>query len=47
MYSKAQAESQVPQLEKDLEEAQLKWADLAKECSVLVAQVKKAPQLEA
>ena len=35
MYSKAQAKSQVPQLEKDLDEARLKWADLANERNVL------------
>ena len=31
MYNKVKADSQVPQLEKDLEEASLKWVDLAQE----------------
>ena len=31
MYSKVPADSQVPQLEKALEEAQMKWANLDKE----------------
>ena len=34
MYSKAQAESRVPQLEKDLMEARLKLVDLAKDHNV-------------
>ena len=47
IYSKVKADSRVPQLEKDLEEARLKWVDLAKERVVLVAEVKKVPKLEA
>ena len=31
MYNKVPADSQVPQLEKALEEARMKWANLAKE----------------
>ena len=41
------ADSQVPQLEKDLEEARLKWAYLARERTNLAANVKKVPKLEA
>ena len=47
MYSKVQTDSRVPQLEKDLEQAQLKWADLAKERADLAAEVKNVPKLEA
>ena len=47
MYDKVQADSRVPQLEKELEEARLKWADLAKECLALALEVKKVPKLEA
>ena len=43
MYMKVQAESRVPQLEKELEEARLKLVELAKECHVLVAQAQKVP----
>ena len=41
-----QAESRVPQLEKELAEARLKLAELAKEHHMLAAQAKKVPQLE-
>ena len=37
----------MPQLEKELEEAQLKWADLAKELVVRIAKVKKVRKLDA
>ena len=47
MYSKVQADSRVPQMEKDLEEARLKWVDLAKERVALAAEVKKVPKLGA
>ena len=43
MYMKVQAESWVPQLEKELAKARLKLAELAKEHHVLAAQVKKVP----
>ena len=43
MYSKVQVDSRVPLLEKDLEEARLKWVDLAKELADLVVEVKKVP----
>ena len=43
MYSKVQVDSRVPQLEKDLKEARLKWVDLAKELADLVVEVKKVP----
>ena len=46
MYMKVQAESRVPQLEKELAEARLKLDELAKEHHVLAAQAKKVPQLE-
>ena len=46
MYNKVQADSRVPQLEKDLEEALLKWTDLAKERAALTSEVKKVPKLE-
>ena len=46
MYSKVQADSRVPQLEKDLEKDRLKWADLAKERAALSAEVKKVTKLE-
>ena len=46
MYNKVQADSRVPQLEKDLEEARLKWTDLAKERVALTSEVKKVPKLE-
>ena len=36
MHMKVQAESQVPQLEKEVEEVRLKLVELAKERSVLV-----------
>ena len=39
--------SWVPQLEKDLEEARLKWVDLAKKRADLAAKVKNVPKLEA
>ena len=42
-----QVDSQVPQLEKDLEKAQLKWVDLAKESAILSPEVKKVSKLEA
>ena len=42
-----QANSRVLQLEKDLEEARLKWANLAKEWAALAAEVKLLPKLEA
>ena len=47
MYNKVQADSQVSQLEKQLEEAQLKWVDLAKELLALAPEVKKVPKVEA
>ena len=47
MYSKVKADSQVPQLEKNLEEARLKWADLSRERDDLVVKVKKVSKLEA
>ena len=47
LYNKVQANSRVPQLEKDLEEAWLNWVDLAKEHIVLIVEVKKVPKLEA
>ena len=37
MYNKVQENSRVPQLEKETEEAQLKWVDLAKEHLSLAA----------
>ena len=46
LYNKVQANSRVPKMEKDLEEALLKWADLAKELIVLTVEVKKVPKLE-
>ena len=46
MYSKVQVDSQIPQLDKDLEEAQLKWTNLAKERADLVAEVKKVSKLK-
>ena len=46
MYNKVQADSQVPQLEKGLEEAGLKWADLAKERAALAAEIKMVPKLK-
>ena len=36
MYNKVHANSQVPWLEKDLEEARLKWVNLVKECATLI-----------
>ena len=47
MYNKVQADSRVPQLEKNLEKDRLKWADLAKERAALSAEVKKVTKLEA
>ena len=47
MYCKVHADSRVPQLEKDLEEARQKWADLAKESAASVAEVKQVPKLKA
>ena len=47
MYKKMQADSRVPQLEKDLEEATLKWVDLTKEYIALAIEVKQVPNLEA
>ena len=47
MYKKVRADSRVPQLEKDLEEAWLKWANLAKEHAALAVKVKQVPKLEA
>ena len=47
MYSKVQVDSWVPLLEKDLEEARLNWADLAKERADFAAKVKNVPKLEA
>ena len=47
LYNKVQANSRVRQLEKDLEEARLKWVDLAKERVVLTVEVKKVPKLKA
>ena len=47
LYNKVQVESRVPQLEKDLEEAGLKWADLAKEPIVWTTKVKKVRKMEA
>ena len=44
--SSAKVDSRVPQLEKDLEEARLKWTDLAKEHAALTFEVKKVPKLE-
>ena len=46
MHSKVQEDSRVPQLEKDLEEAWQKWADLAKERVDLAVEVKKVTKLE-
>ena len=46
MYNKVQADSRVPQLEKDLKEAWLKWVDLTEECTALTTEVKKVPKLE-
>ena len=46
MYSKVQADSRVPQLEKELEEARLKWVDLSREQVDLAAEVKKLSKLE-
>ena len=45
MYHKVQAG--VPQLEKDLEEAWLKWVDLAKECTALAIEVRQVLKLDA
>ena len=47
MYGKVQVVSWVLQLEKDLEEARLKWADLTKERASLVVEVKLLPKPEA
>ena len=47
MYDKVQADSWVSQLEKELEEARLKWANLTKEPLTLATKVKKVPKLEA
>ena len=47
MYGKVQANSWVPHLEKDLEEAWLKWANLAKEWAALAVEVKMLTKLEA
>ena len=41
LHNKVQAESLVPQLEKELEEGRLKWAEFAKECVVWIVKVKK------
>ena len=46
MYSKLQEDSRVPQLDKDLEEARLKWVNLAKEHVVLTDEVKKELKLK-
>ena len=35
MYMKVQAKSKVPKMEKEVEEARLKLAELAKECSMM------------
>ena len=45
MYKKVQADSWVPHMEKDLEEARLKWVDVAKEHVVLAIKVKQVPKL--
>ena len=42
MYNKVQVDSWVLQLEKDLEEARLKWVDLAKERANLFTDVLKS-----
>ena len=48
MYnSRVQANFRVPQLDKDMKEARLKWVDLARERTAMAAEVKKVPQLEA
>ena len=47
LYNKVQAESRVPQLEKNLEEARLKWADFAKETIIWISKVKKVRNMEA
>ena len=46
LYNKVQTDSLVPQLEKDLKEARLKWVDLAKECAFWTADVRKVQKLE-
>ena len=47
MYNKVQAESRVPQLKKDFEEARLKWTNLAKEHVALATEVRQLSKLEA
>ena len=47
LYTKVQAKSWVPQLEKEVMKGMRKLAKLAKECKVLANQVKKVPRLEA
>ena len=47
MYNKVQANSRIPQLDKNLEKAQLTWADLAKEHATLAVEVRQVPNLEA
>ena len=42
-----QADSRVPQLKKDFEEAWIKWADLAKEHVALATEVRQVSKLEA
>ena len=46
LYNKVQVESRVPKLEKDLEEARLKWAELSKERTAWVVDVKKVQKVE-
>ena len=47
MYNKVQVDSRVSQLEKNLEEARLKWVDLAKEHVALATKVRQVSKLEA
>ena len=46
LYNMVQTSFRVPQLEKNLEEAWLKWADLANEHAVWTAKVRKVQKLE-
>ena len=47
IYNKEKSDSRGPLLEKDLEEALLKWVDIVKECASLAAEVRWVSKLEA
>ena len=47
LYNKGHIDSRVPRLEKDLEQARLKWANMAKQHVVWIAEVRKVRKLEA